>query len=97
MEPGHLEPRWLIDVTELVPLHEAYAQVVRDVAAEEDALIVDLHAEFKQISTEELGKLFKTDGIHLMPEGDRKIAEIIYNYLEEQGLVNRLTGGGEEA
>lgn len=97
MEPSYLEPRWLTDVTELVPLHEAYAQVVRDVAAEENALIVDLHAEFKRISTEELGKLFKTDGIHLMPEGDRKIAEIIYNYLEEQGLVNQLTGDGEEA
>lgn len=97
MEPGHLEPRWLIDATELVPLHEEYAQVVRDVAAEENALIVDLHAEFKQASTEELVKLFKTDGIHLMPAGDRKIAELIYNYLEKQGLVNQLAGDGEEA
>lgn len=86
-EPIHLKDRWLNDLNTLVPLHQKYVQVVRDVASKEQAHIIDLYAEFKKYSQEELNKYFSKDGIHLIPEGDRKIAEYIYNYFMENNLL----------
>ena len=75
-----------------VPLHRRYVQTVREVAAVEDALLVDLYREFNRLSRQDVDRLFWEDGIHLRPEGNRKIAELIDRRLVEADLYPRLIG-----
>ena len=92
-EPAYLTGRWLTNLADLVPLHQRYVQAVRDVAAEEDAPLVDLHREFSKLPQHELDRLFKEDGIHTTQEGYRRIAELIYRYLLRTGLYQRMFEG----
>ena len=99
---GH-EPAYLVDggrladLEDLVPLHRRYVEAVREVAAEEDALLVDLHREFDRLPRRDLDRLLVEDGIHQTREGDRKIAEIIDRHLVESGLYQQILLGGSEA
>ena len=92
-EPRYLAERWLTNLEELVPLHRRYVDVVRSVALGEDAQLVDLHREFDQLPGEELKRLFISDGIHLTPEGVRKVAEVIDRHLVQADLYWRIVGG----
>jgi len=89
-EPAYLDERWLENLADLVPLHERYADAVRAVAAAEGAPLVDLAAEFSALPDEELAQLFRRDGIHPTPEGDRRIAASLLAHLERDGLLERL-------
>ena len=91
-EPAYLAERWLNDLHQLVPIHKKYVQAVRDISSKEDVPLIDLYAEFNQLPQEELNKFFQKDGIHLTSEGNRKIAEFIYNYIVRNDLQNRLIG-----
>ena len=93
-EPRVLKPRWLTSLDDLVPLHRRYVQAVREVAAEEDAPLVDLHEEFNRLPRRDLERLFRRDGIHLTAEGDRKIAELIDRRLVQADLYPRILGRG---
>ena len=75
-----------------VPLHRRYVEAVREVAAAEDALLVDLYREFNRLSQRDVDRLFTPGGIHLRPEGNRKIAELIDRRLVEENLYPRLIG-----
>jgi lysophospholipase L1-like esterase len=89
-EPAYLAFRWLNDLDELVPLHQAYVQAVRDVASRERVPLIDLYGEFRRLPEGEWKELFRDDGIHLTKEGDRMIAEFIYEYLGRRALVEGL-------
>ena len=91
-EPAYLAERWLNDLSELVPIHKKYVQVVRDISSKEDVPLIDLFAEFDRLPQEDINKFFQKDGIHLTSEGNKKIAEIIYNYFVTNDLQNRLVG-----
>ena len=93
-EPGYLSERWLTNLDDLVPLHRQYVQAVRDVAAEEDAPLIDLYEELNQLPQEELEQLFRRDGIHSTREGYRRIAELIYDHLLRTGLYQQIFEGG---
>ncbi|MCP3962996.1 MAG: hypothetical protein GY719_34585 [bacterium] len=86
-EPEHFGQRWLRDVSELVPLHRGYVDAVRRVAAEEDAILCDAAARFDALPREEIESSFMKDGIHLTTEGDRRLAEMLYDCLEREGLL----------
>ena len=92
-EPLGLAHR-LTDLEDLVPLHRRYAEAVRDVAAEEDAPLVDLHEEFNRLPPRDLERFFHGDGIHLTPEGDRKMAELIDRRLVQANLYQQILGEG---
>ncbi len=92
-EPAYLAHRGLTNLDDLVPLHRRYVQAVREVAAEEDAPLVDLHEEFNRLPRRDLERLFRRDGIHLTAEGDRKIAELIDRRLVQADLYPRILGG----
>ena len=96
-EPPYLAERWVTNLEELVPLHQRYVDAVRSVALAEDVQLVDLHREFDQLPREELTRLFWSDGIHLEPAGDRKIAELIHRHLVQADLSWRLVGGDPRA
>jgi lysophospholipase L1-like esterase len=77
-EPAYLAERWIDDLSRLVPTHERYVQIVRDVAASEQASLCDLHARFSAIPLDvRRDRLFTLDGIHLQPEGDEHIADFL--------------------
>ncbi|MEQ1896946.1 MAG: GDSL-type esterase/lipase family protein [Vicinamibacterales bacterium] len=86
-EPAYLAERWLDDLHDLVPLHQRYVQAVRDVAASEQAPLVDLEAEFARLPGPELDALFKMDGIHLTEAGDRRIARVLYERFLAMDLI----------
>ncbi|MEM9558588.1 MAG: GDSL-type esterase/lipase family protein [Acidobacteriota bacterium] len=79
--PGHLPaalvPRYVRSVDELVPLHEAYVEVVREVARSLDAPLCDLHQAFKMVPESVLDASFREDGIHLTAEGDEALAAFV--------------------
>ena len=92
-EPKELTERWLRDLSELVPLHRSYVAAVREVAAAEGADLCDPEAELGALSRAELGRLFRADGIHLTAEGDRRLAEILYDCFERRGIWAQILGG----
>ena len=89
-EPAYLATRWLSSLATLVPLHRRYVQIVREVAAGENALLVDLFGEFDQLPRQDLESMFSADGIHPSGHGYRKIAELIDRRFDETGLYPRI-------
>lgn len=90
-EPYYLGERHLRKLTDLVPLHQRYVNIVREVAASEKATLADLERDFARIPDDQLtGVYFQHDGIHLEEAGDRKIAELLYACFEQHGLLERI-------
>lgn len=89
-EPEYLGTRWLRDVHDLVPLHRAYVEGVRQVAAETGAPLCDLERSFAALPRETLVASFLEDGHHLSHEGDLRLAETLYDCLDGEGLLERL-------
>ncbi|MBU1693948.1 MAG: hypothetical protein KKC51_08280 [Verrucomicrobia bacterium] len=61
-------------------LHDEYCEITREVAKETGAPLLDLARIFRE---ESLDALFSDDGIHLVKDGRRRIAEEIYKLLVE--------------
>ena len=73
-----LTPRWLRSLDELVPIHQRYVEIVRSVAAETGAALCDLARDFESIPlAERQERFFYSDGIHLTPDGDQRIASYL--------------------
>jgi len=89
-EPTYLADRWLKDITALVPLHESYAQAVRDVALEDNVYMVDLYRLFRDLPVENIKESFQTDGIHLTDVGAKRIADYLYEYFVQTGIMKEL-------
>ncbi len=88
-EPKYLERRWLRDLSRLVPLHQEYVQIVREVAAEEDAVLCDLAERFEALPRPDLRhRYFQTDGMHLRPDGDAKLAEFLYECFQAEPALH---------
>ncbi|MDA8019596.1 MAG: GDSL-type esterase/lipase family protein [Thermoanaerobaculia bacterium] len=85
--PG-LENRWLRDRADLVPLHQAYAQAVRDVAQAEGerTRLCDLAARAEDFPWDRRKALFTGDGIHLSDVGDQTVARWLFECFERDGL-----------
>jgi lysophospholipase L1-like esterase len=94
-EPARLGERWLRDRRELVPLHQAYVAMVREVAASERAILCDLAAEFEEVPRGRRGAYFWDDGIHLLWEGTRKVSEILYECFREAEELRGIWAGPE--
>ncbi|MDX1632343.1 MAG: GDSL-type esterase/lipase family protein [Thermoanaerobaculia bacterium] len=93
-EPAHLEERWLRDLSELVPLHDAYMEAVRSVARETGAPLCDLAARVEELPWEERSRLFLEDGIHFTAQGDRFLAREIGECFLRHELWSRLIPKG---
>ncbi|MEM7355062.1 MAG: GDSL-type esterase/lipase family protein [Acidobacteriota bacterium] len=91
-EPPELALRWLRELEDLVPLHLAYTESVRQVADAEDAILCDAAARFAELPRPQIESSFMADGIHLTAEGDRRLAEFLYACFERQGLWDRIVG-----
>ncbi len=93
-DPRDLAPlaeRWVEDPSQVEPLHRAYADVVRDVAASEGAPLCDLLAAFDALPERDVGeRYFHVDGIHMRDAGGQKLAELLVGCMEREGLTTRL-------
>ena len=79
------------DLANLIPLHQQYVAIVREVARSEDVLLCDLARVFEAFPRDRLRtKLFATDGIHLQDEGDQVLAVHLYGCFEQYGLLDRI-------
>jgi len=90
-EPEMLAERWLRSLKDLIPLHQRYVAVVREVAAAEGAALCDLARRFETVPRRDLVELFKQDGIHLTMPGDAVIALELHRCFEREGLLRRIT------
>jgi lysophospholipase L1-like esterase len=98
-EPEYLGTRWLRDLKDLVPLHNSYAEAVREVAAESEATLCDLKQSFDALPRDELVAAFHADGHHLSAAGDRQLAAVLHACLERQGWLDVVlpsTADGDE-
>lgn len=89
-EPRYLGIRWIAELDELVPLHERYVAIVREVAAERGAALCDLAAAVAEVPFPERASLFRGDGIHFTDAGAALVGETLYGCLEREGLLERL-------
>jgi lysophospholipase L1-like esterase len=91
-EPAYLAERHIEDLNDLVPLHQRYVEIVREVAARERVPLCDLALRFQELLAQEpADQYFQADGIHLLPQGDAKVAEYLYDCLQSEGLLARVT------
>ncbi|MBN8548576.1 MAG: hypothetical protein J0M12_04595 [Deltaproteobacteria bacterium] len=90
-EPGYLKQRHLKNLDELIPLHQRYVSIVREVAAESKVPLCDLAKDFATLPPEDLSKLyFNKDGIHLTKEaggGYDKLAEFLLQCFASQKIL----------
>jgi lysophospholipase L1-like esterase len=86
-EPEYLAERWLEDLQDLVPLHQSYAAVVREVATEKGVVLCDLMASIDAMPRRDSAKLFKPDGIHYTPAGGTAIGRLVYECLDDNDLL----------
>ena len=79
-EPDFLLGRWMKDLKLLVPLHQRYVSIVREVAVEEGVPLCDLAARFAALPPVEVREThFKLDGIHPTAQGDQKAAAFLHD------------------
>lgn len=90
-EPAYLKRRHLKDLTQLVPLHQRYVQITRDVAKETGTALCDLATEFEKLPREEVSKkYFNSDGIHLTKkagEGYDVLAGMLFECLKAAQFI----------
>jgi hypothetical protein len=92
-EPPYLQGRFLTRLDELVPMHQSYVAMVREVAQRQGAVLCDLEADFAKLPQRDLDlRYFKGSGIHLTPEGNQKIAQFLYECFERNGLFAGMIG-----
>ena len=90
-EPAYFQKRWLKELDDLVPLHQSYISIVRDVAKEKKVILADLAKYFNSFPTGPVAKeSFMEDGIHLTDEGNKLIAQVLFKCFRDNGLLERL-------
>ena len=88
-EPAYLTDRWLRRLEDLVPLHQRYVSIVREVAEAEGAVLCDLARDFESFPREQLaGELFLADGIHPTPAGDDEFSKFLLRCFEESAELS---------
>jgi lysophospholipase L1-like esterase len=77
-EPDYLAGRYIESLEDLVPLHQRYVEIVREVAAAEEAPLCDLARLFETPQeSRRLESLFDWDGIHLRPLGNDRLSHYV--------------------
>jgi lysophospholipase L1-like esterase len=92
-EPEYLAKRHLRNLGDLVPLHQRYVEIVRDVAAAEDAVLCDLAARFDGLPRDAgLREYFLEDGIHPTVAGNEMIARFLMECFEASPVLREIFG-----
>lgn len=84
-------------LTGYTELHRAYNNVVRKVAADTGAPMLDLERDFFELRPVRVQKVFSSDGIHFTREGLRLVGRRIARFLEENDLVPGTTADSDRS
>jgi lysophospholipase L1-like esterase len=88
--PPDVAGRWIEDESQRGTLHKSYADIVRQVTAERNAILCDLAAHFDTLHPRIRFRHFLNDGIHLTESGNREVAKHLYGCLEKSGILDVL-------
>jgi lysophospholipase L1-like esterase len=84
------EGRWTGGLSRFPAIHRRYAEIVREVARNENAALCDAMAEFDAIPRDRLrAEFFYRDEVHLTEAGNEMLAEVLFASLARQGLLER--------
>ncbi len=86
-EPTYLTERWIEDLSDLVPLHQRYVSVVREIAEAQDVVLCDLATTFEQLPQERRAQFMRVDGIHFTPPGATFVGRELFRCLNENQLL----------
>ncbi len=81
---GYNYPSFSVSEESVVKLHRRYNEIVREVAKERDAFLLDLEAEFD--SLENVQSLFSDDKIHLRSDGIKVMAHKVSGFISSDVL-----------
>ena len=87
--PYLVEQKFVRSADQAVAIHREYNQVVRDTAANGASYLLDLEAEFELFPSDDLERLFMSDGIHLTPSGLAVVAERLSEIIADRVLQGR--------
>ncbi len=76
-----------VDTEAVSRLHRSYNEVVREVARETGASLLDLEKEFEVLEPGKLEEIFSEDGIHFTEPGLERLGRRIASFLQQQGLT----------
>lgn len=93
-EPEYLRGRWIENLEDLVPLHQSYVEVVREVATARNVALCDLALLFEQMPREKMVPLLMEDGIHFTPEGGERVGGLLFRCLQKNELLPMADGSG---
>lgn len=83
--PDYLvENRFIVGKSESIALHKQYNQIVREVARDTGAHLLDLESEFSERS--DLAQIFTSDGIHFQEEGLALVASRLTQFVRQNVL-----------
>jgi lysophospholipase L1-like esterase len=95
-EPPHLARHWILDLSQLVPVHRHYLEITREVARDTEAPLCDLAADFDALlAREPASRYFESDGIHLSEAGDRRIADRLIGCLQATQALRAVWGSAQ--
>ena len=86
-EPEFLLDRWLEDLDDLVPKHQRYVTIAREVAEAEGVVLCDLATTMDELPLDRVRSFFNDDGIHFTPAGGKAVGTMLYRCLREHGLL----------
>lgn len=90
-EPEYLTNRWLRSLNDLIPLHQKYISLVREVANEENAYLLDLAKKFEELPKNVVrDQYFMRDGIHLKKAGNEIIGRMMVDFFLDNGLIEQV-------
>ena len=82
-----LERKFSPTKQQAIALHRQYNQIVRDLARETGAYVLDLESEFSDLK--DLTQVFKSDGIHFVEEGLALVARRLTDFIEREVLPHQ--------
>jgi len=90
-EPEYLRERFLENTEDLIPLHRQYNSIIREIAQEKDVVLCDLARKFDRLPRQQVtSEYFTDDVVHLTEQGNRKLAEFLYDCFKQNNLFQQM-------
>jgi lysophospholipase L1-like esterase len=90
-EPSFLrEENYLKELDDLIPLHQQYVSIVRQVAEAEGVILCDPERRFPAAGAAR-DELFRPDGIHLSDAGNQALAALLLETLSSHDLLKTVS------
>ena len=82
-----LQRKFVLEKQQAIAMHRQYNQIVRDLARQTGAYVLDLESDFSGLK--DLTQVFKSDGIHFVEEGLALVARRLTAFIEREVLPHQ--------